>query len=225
MRTANPSLSFLAHALVCALALATVAFWGPWVQHPAAALRLSGQDLGEFVKFIPAIRRGDLSFPRQLFYVQPLVTAIVLVLLSVNRQLPYRGWVRVGMLVSSIAVLPGLLPPAWGHPRELFGTEFRLQGIGFLLGASIAAAHGLFRRISLRAAAIMVLILGLLALVGPQVAFWAIRPRIWTVYSISRLRLGWGLWLHIAAWLGVIACAAILLTWADRDHSRSDPVP
>lgn len=223
MPTAHRSLAPLAHVLLLALALAMLAFWAPWVQHATAALRLSGQDLGEFVKFIPAIRRGELSFPRQLFYLPPLVIAIVLVVLSVNRQLPYRRWLRVAILASSIAVLPGLLPPAWGHPRELLGAEFRLQGIGLLLGLSIAAAHGLFRRLSLRALAVFVLVLAPIALVAPHAAFWAIRLSIWTAYGLSGLRLGWGLWLHVAAWLGVAACAGTLLSRAQRGPIGSDP--
>lgn len=210
-------------ALLSALVLALVAFWAPWVDHTAAALRVSGQDLGEFVKFIPAIRRGELFFPRQVFYVPALALAVVLVLLSVSRHLPYRGWLRAAMLAASIAVLPGLLPPAWGHPRELMGPEFRLQGIGLLLGAGIVAAHGLFRRLPLRAFAIVILVLAIPALVAPQGAFWAIRARIWAAYGVSRLRLGWGLWLHIVAWLGVAACAVTLLGWAQGDRSRSEP--
>ena len=223
MTTPHRSLGLVAHLLPLALVLAMLAYWGPWVQHAAAALRLSGQDLGEFVKFIPAIRRGELSFPRQLFYVPPLVVTIVLVVLSVSRQLPYRTWLRVVMLASSIAVLPGLLPPAWGHPRQLLEAEFRLQGIALLLGLGIAAAHGLFRRLSLSALAILVLTLAPIALLVPQAAFWAVRPRIWAAYNVSGLVLGWGLWLHLAAWLGVTACAATLLLWAQRDHSRPSP--
>jgi hypothetical protein len=193
--------TLVAYGLLLALALSLLAYWAPWVHHAAAALRLSGQDLGEFVKFIPAIRRGELSFPRQLFYLPPLVATIVLVAISVNRQLPYRQWLRVAMLVFSVAVLPGVLPPAWGHPKELFVAEFRLQGIGLLLGAGVAAAHGLFRRLSLRTLALIVLALALPALAAPQAAFWAIRPRLWAAYDVSGLGLG----------------------RAQRDHRRPDP--
>jgi hypothetical protein len=209
--TPNRAVSPLAHALLLALVLATVAYWAPWVQHAAAALRLSGQDLGEFVKFIPAIRRGETSFPRQLFYVPPLVMTVILVALSVNQELPYRRWLRIATLVYAVALLPGLLPPAWGHPREMLSPEFRLQGIGLLLGATIAATHGLFRRLPLRSLAVLILVLALLALIAPHGAFWAIRSRIWAAYDASGLRLGWGLWLHVAAWLGVAACAAAWL--------------
>jgi hypothetical protein len=184
---------------------------------------LSGQDLGEFVKFVPAIRRGKLSFPRHLFYVQPLAMAVVLVLLSVSQHMPYWRWLRAAMLFASMATLLGLLPPAWGHPRELFGSEFRLQGLGLLLGAGTIAAHGLLRRLSLRATSTLVLILALLALVAPHAAFWAVRPMVWQAYGILGLRLGWGLWLHIAAWLGMAVPAGILLIGGRQGHSRPDP--
>jgi len=220
----NRAVALLAHALLLALVLGILAYWAPWVNHAAAALKLSGQDLGEFVKFIPAIRRGDMPFPRQLFYLPPLVMAVVLVLLSVNQELPYPGWLRIVMLASSIALLPGLLPPAWGHPRELFSSEFRLQGIGILLGASVAAAHGLFRRLPLRSLAGLLLALAPIALLAPQGAFWAIRPKIWAAYDTPGLRLGCGLWLHAAAWLGATACAGALLIRAQRNQRRPDAV-
>jgi hypothetical protein len=54
-------------------------------------------------------------------------------------------------------------------------------------------------------------VLASVALIPAQWAFWVIRPRIWAVYDTPTIRLGWGLWLDIAAWGGMLACAAALL--------------
>ena len=111
-------------------------------------------------------------------------------------------------LVCALLLLPGLLPPAWGHPKDLFTAEFRLQGIALVLGFVLILGHGLFRRVPLRGLAVSAGLLALAALVLSQSAFWAILNRLWVAYGTPTAHLGWGLWLHIVAWLGVIASAA-----------------
>jgi hypothetical protein len=219
-RPTRSAISWLALGILAGLLLAVLAYWSPWVGHAAAALRLSGQDLGEFVKFIPAIRRGEVWFPRQLFYVPPLAVSLSLALLSTNQNFPYPRWLRGTALVSSAVILLGLLPPSWGHPRDLFAAEFRLQGIGFLLGAGAVAAHGLYRRLSLRLSSVLIAILALAALLAPQLAFWIIRSKLWSAYATPTIRLGWGLWLHIVAWLVVTACAGALSIWSHPNPER-----
>jgi hypothetical protein len=44
--------------LILDLALAILGYFGPWVDHKTAALVLTGQDMGEFVKFLPEVRTG-----------------------------------------------------------------------------------------------------------------------------------------------------------------------
>ena len=209
MTQAKPRLTEI--LLLIALLAAAVAYWGPWVDHPSAALKLSGQDLGEFVKFIPTV---DPAFPRQLFYLPPLACSLCLVLLSTARSsttlsfASYPRWVRVCMLAGALLLLPGLLPPAWGHPKELLAPEFRLQGLAVIAGLVAVLGHGLARLIPHRVTRLLILALSAIALVAPQVAFWSIHRRLWSVYGTPTIRLGWGLWLHAVAWLG-----AILATW------------
>ncbi len=198
------------------LIVAALAYWAPWIDHRAAALKLCGQDLGEFVKFIPAVSRGEIRFPRQLFYLPPFVCAIGLVLVGMNRHLPFPRLVRGAMLLLALLILPGLLPPVWGHPKELFTPEFRLQGIALLVGLAAVAAHGLWRGLSPVALGATVAVLSLLALLPSQWAFWTIRPYIWAVYDTPTIRLGWGLWVEIIAWMGAFASGLIMYWGAKR---------
>jgi len=205
------------YLLLAALLLAALTYWAPWIDHDAAALKLSGQDMGEFVKFLPDPQEGERTgnvnigpLPRQLFYVPPFACVACLVLLAANRQMVYRRWVRGGMLVCALLLLPGLLPPAWGHPKELFTAEYRLQGIALALSFLLILGHGAFRMVSLRGLAVAVSLLALTALVASQSVFWANVNRLWSAYNTPTVRLGWGLWLHIVAWLGVIASAAYI---------------
>lgn len=194
----------ICHLPLAMLLLAALSYWAPWVDHPAAALRLSGQDLGEFVKFVPALSSG---FPRQVFYLPPLVVSFCLVLIGVNRHLPYGRWLRVLILGLAVLVLPGLLPPVWGHPRDLFAAEFRLQGLALVLGLAFVLAHGLFRRIPLGVLSVLLFLLALFGLLPAQGAFWSIRPQVWAVYNTPTIRLGWGLWFGLAAWAGLAVSA------------------
>jgi hypothetical protein len=201
--------------LLVALLLAAVSYWLPWVDHDAAALRLTGQDMGEFVKFLPASQRvtGDRHtgrMPRQLFYVPPFFCSICLTLLVPNRQFYYPRWLRVAMLVGAALLLLGLLPPVWGHPKELLAGEFRLQGYSLVLGLGLVLGHGLYRKIPLQALAIVISVLSLLALIATQGAFWLVRPRLWAAYNTPTLSLGWGLWLHIVAWVATVGLGAYI---------------
>ena len=202
----------IAYALLGALLLATVAYWVPWIDHDAAALKLSGQDLGEFVKFLPAIRRGTMRFPRQAFYTPVFAAICVLLILSTTRHLPYPRWLRVLLIAWAVILLPGLLPPAWGRPRDLFTPEFRLQGLALALACLLVAAHGLLSRLPQAALAPLLAALALLGLLPAEIAFWAVRPRIWAAYDPPPLRLGWGPWLHLVAWTIVLVLA--LVAWA-----------
>ena len=203
--------SALAWAILALLALALAAYWLPWIDHQTAALKLSGQDLGEFVKFLPQIRRGQMSFPRQVFYLPPFVAALSLILISTNRTLAYPRWARIAALALAVLALPGLLPPVWGHPRDLFNAEFRLQGIALVLGLLATLSHGLWKGLPLHLAGWALGLLALLALVPTQWAFWAIRPLIWQAYNTPTIHLGRGLLIEIVAWLGVIGCSIAII--------------
>jgi hypothetical protein len=195
-------------SLLVALGLAAVAFWAPWVNHEAAALKLSGQDLGEFVKFIPV---EQARLPRQLFYVPPLACSVSLALVAVNRGARYPRWLRALAIAIAPLLLTGLLPPVWGHPRDLFTAEFRLQGLGIAFGLLVVLSHGLLARIPYRISFALVCGSALLALVLPQGAFWALRPGIWAVYRTPTIHLGWGVWLHVVAWSAALVASGLAL--------------
>lgn len=210
--------TFAQYLLLAGLLLAAASYWAPWVDHGAAALKLTGQDMGEFVKFLPASQevieseRGG-QVPRQLFYVPPFACTVCLTLLVVNKTLAYPRWLRVAILGCAALLLLGLLPPVWGHPKELLTGEFRLQGYTLILGLVLVLGHGLFQDIPLHSLALVVSTLSLFALIAAQGAFWRVRPRLWAAYNTPTLALGWGLWLQIAAWAAAIGLGAYIYQW------------
>jgi hypothetical protein len=210
--------------LLAALLLAAVSYWLPWVDHGAAALRLTGQDMGEVVKFLPAEPQATENrhagrVPRQLFYVPPFFCSICLAILVPNQQTVYPRWLRATILPGAALLLLGLLPPVWGHPKELFAGEFQLQGYSIVLGLGLVLGHGLYRKIPLQTLVIVIGVLSLLALIAAQGAFWLVRPRLWATYNTPTLSLGWGLWLHIAAWVATVALGAYIYVRQIRDNS------
>ena len=208
------------YVLLLGLVLVAVTYWAPWVDHSSAALRLSGQDMGEFVKFLPKISKRTLAFSRSLLYLPPFACAGCLLLLAMNRQLGYPRWLRVGMLLGAAGLLPGLLPPVWGHPVELFRGEFRLQVIALLIGLLLIVGHSLFRQISLDRLVLVVGGLAALGILSAQAVFWAIRPEVWAAYGTPTISLGWGLWVHIGAWATTTGVLTFVHVRRTRQRNR-----
>jgi hypothetical protein len=67
-----------------ALALALAGYWLPWLTHPAAALRLNGYELSEWITFLPGVRAGSLPLTRLVFLL-PLACLALLFALAAAR--------------------------------------------------------------------------------------------------------------------------------------------
>ena len=218
--TITPAPTAISYLLLAAIMLGTLAYWLPWIDQRTAALKLSGQDLGEFVQFVPALQGGALGALHQVLYLPPLVALSCLVLLSANRYLPYTRLLRVGMLVLALLLLSGVLPPVWGHPRDLFTPQYRIQGVAAVAGVAFAMAHGWLRQIRLVSLARMIAALGTIAVLPVQCVFWAAWPAIRAVYGSPTIHLGWGLGLHIALWSAAVAVAIALMRWSHVHESQ-----
>src|SRR5688572_10598001 len=73
---------------LAALVLALVGYWSPWLTHAAAALRLNGYELSEWITFLPGVRSGELPLSRLLFLL-PLA-CLALLLSAVATRVPVR---------------------------------------------------------------------------------------------------------------------------------------
>jgi hypothetical protein len=67
-----------------ALGLALAGYWLPWLTAPAAALRLNGYELSEWITYLPGVRDGSLSLSRLLFLL-PLACLAGLLALAASR--------------------------------------------------------------------------------------------------------------------------------------------
>lgn len=108
-------------------ALLTLAgVYGPWVNHAVAGLVITGLDLGEYVKFLPQVRSGEIGLWREGFYLPLFAVSLALSLHAFRAEFAYHWLVRAGLLVVAGVAALNMLPPAWSPPL-LITPEFRLQ--------------------------------------------------------------------------------------------------
>ena len=189
------------------IALALIGYWGPWVDHKAAALVLSGLDMAEFVKFLPEVRAGTEFMIRELFYLPPLAAALCLALMGSNRAWRYPLWARAIMVIVAIALAIIVLPPYTFILQALGSDEFRRQ---FLMGAGCLAVIGgmlLYRRLPKAIVAGLLIAVSLAGALPPLWQFLSIRSALDRVYG-QPIHIGWGLWVTAAGFL-IVAGAGV----------------
>jgi hypothetical protein len=224
--------------LVLGLALAIVGYFGPWVDHKTTALVLTGQDMGEFVKFLPEVRAGTTPMIREFFYLPPFAAALGLILLMSSRRLAYPLVVRVVMLLVVLGLAWAMLPPVW-TPQLLVTAEFRKQAVAIAFCLLLLIAHPMLRRLSprwytehgrregLMAVALQhaqetaMMVLALLGAGPPLWQFFAIREAVNRAYGWP-VQVGWGLWVTVLGFL-VIIVEAVHLRGKWPLSARGDP--
>jgi hypothetical protein len=193
-------------------ALITLAgYFGPWVPHSVAGLVVTGLDLGEYVKFLPVVRGGQVSVWREGFYLPLVAVSLALSLAAFRPQWRYGWWMRMVLLtVAGIAAL-NLLPPAWDQ-STFTNPEFRLQiaALLFCLGA-VAISPMLALLPHWISNPVVVLISGA-ALWLPLRDFLRVLPAIHNLYN-QPLSPGWGLYLLVIGLLLCISIHLIALFW------------
>lgn len=193
-------------ALACGVIL--LGYYGPWVPHPAAGLVVTGLDLAEYVKFLPAFSAGELNIVREGFYAPLVAVSITLSLIAFR--LPLRPhWLRwplrLLVVLPAIVAALNLLPPAWSPPL-LRTPEFRLQSMLLLVCVGLALLSPLLALLPRRLSALLVAVLAALATWLPTAQFLRVRPHIAALYA-KALPLGWGFWLCAAGSLLLLAAA------------------
>jgi hypothetical protein len=193
--------------------LAAAGYYGPWIAHATAALTLSGVDMAEFVKFLPAVRDGTLPIARQLFYLPPVAVVVGVALLVTSRRLAYPWLLRLLALALCVPLSLQLLPPAWS-PASLGTPEFRLQALALGLCWLLLAASWLLGRLP---AWLSGLFIAVLALAAGALSTWQLllaKPYVDAVYGTAPA-LGWGFFLCLAG-LAIMALVGGLLVLQSR---------
>ena len=83
--------------------LTLAGYFGPWVNHRVAGLVIMGLDLGEYVKFLPAVRSEQITLWREGFYLPLIVVSLSFSLHVFRQQFHYPWWMRallIGVAIS-----------------------------------------------------------------------------------------------------------------------------
>ncbi len=194
--------------LLCCL-LILIGYFAPWVDHKAAALVITGLDLGEYVKFLPTVRSGEVKLWREGFYLPLVTVSLSLSLNAFRKERNYPWLLRWLLIVTAFIAAFNLLPPAWSPP-VLKSAEFRQQMAGILL-CGIAASFSPFLALLPKAlTSLLTLLLALAALWWPIRGFLAVLPNISQLYNHPQ-QPAWGMWMMIAGLVG-LGCLTILET-------------
>ena len=192
--------------------LTLVGYFGPWVPHRVAGLVITGLDLGEYVKFLPVVRSGEVTLWREGFYLPLVAVSLALTLAAFRREWRY-GWPLRALLLAGAGIAAlNLLPPAWD--QSTFGNPaFRqqIQALALCLGA--AAFSPLLALLPHRVNRLLVLGLSLAALWFPARDFLRVLPAIRELYH-QPLAPGWGLYLTVIGLL--LLSAAQVMPWRKR---------
>lgn len=165
-------------------------YFGPWVPHRVAGLVVTGLDLGEYVKFLPVVRSGEVTLWRESFYL-PLV--VVSLAFSCTAFYPSfsQGWsARIVLLMVATVAALNLLPPAWS-PAVLRAPEFRQQVLTLVVCLGAVAISPFLALLPRPLTASSLLLLSLAALWWPVRHFLQVLPAISALYG-QPLSPGWG---------------------------------
>lgn len=190
-----------------------VGYFGPWIDHAAAGLVVTGLDLAEYIKFLPSIRGGTVTVWRQGFYLPLLAVSVISSLYAFRRELGY-GWLRrIIMLLMALVTALNMLPPAW-TPHLLLTPEFRLQTAAIALCLGVAAISPFAALLPRQLAAVITLLLAALAIWLPMQNFLRVLPDISLVYNQPQSP-AWGMYVMIAGLVGYWGCGVVGL-WGRR---------
>jgi hypothetical protein len=182
-----------------------------WLPQPVAGLSFIGVEIGEWVKFLPQVRSGEIVPGRDLFYLPPITLGLMMILWTAGW--PNRRWQT--WVMRALAVLVALLAfPALEAIRFEPAGEWLLR---LLLAAFVFVVAMLFpltgwlpRDAVIRGSWLVIMLLGLLGLLLPTWVFLAMRPAISELFR-GEVGIGAGVWMNAAGHLAVLFASALAL--------------
>lgn len=167
------------------VALVFVGYFSVWLPNDAVGLAMIGLEIGEWVKFLPETRAGQVALSRVWFYAPPLTLAALIGLYSAEWEHRWRTWlVRILAALVATLALPAIPDMLDGGTGDLLRPALvLLVGILVLLASRIPYEINFWLSV-------------LLAVVGgvvPLIAYLVYRPIIAT-YLTYTPEIGVGVW-------------------------------
>lgn len=206
--TANkPATALNAWLAPVGIGLTFIAYFMVWMPNEAAALSIIGQEMGEWVKFLPEVRARTVGLGRNWFYAPPLTLAVLTLLWTRRWPNRWQSWLmRAVAFVLCWPAFP-VITIILNEPRSEWLVRALLVGCVGMLALVAGGLATLPRQMTSGLA----MLLGVLGGVMPLAAYLAHRPIIIT-YLNAPLTIGVGVWVNLIGHL--LLCAAFL---AQRD--------
>ena len=201
----------LRHWLWLALLLIGAGYFGPWVWHKAAGLNLSADDLGEWIKFLPAWKSGQLPVTRELFYLPVWLTSIGLGLMAGRiKAWPWKLVVLAASLVLVLTPLPKYPELLSAYREPEFMPTFWATMAALLLSV-IFTFWG--AQLPERAEAILWIMIGVSAALFAPWMFGRAMPDIDRLYHYT---IGWGIVAEVIGGVLMALVGGVLLLRKNR---------
>jgi len=192
-------LNLLPWLFLLILLLLFAGYVGPWIPHRVSGLVITGLDFGEYVKFLPLVREGQLTIWREGFYLPLVMMSIAASFTAFQPHLQPHAWFRwplcILLLTAATVAALNLLPPAWDQ-STFTNPEFRLQMIALASCLAVMGTSPLWALLPRSITAAIVFLLGVGALWYPIRDFYQVLPSIRELYQ-QPLLAGWGFYLTI----------------------------
>ena len=167
-----------------------------WLPQPVAGLSFIGLEMGEWVKFIPEVRSGEVIPSRNFFYLPPILLGSMIAIWTAgwpnNR---WQSWIaRLLAVAVGFLALPAIESISEESPGQWLP---RLAMVGFVIVIVLIASYYSSREtIPHTVPWLYFIILGLLGAILPIWTYLAIKPFVETLMG-GAVGFGPGIWLNL----------------------------
>ena len=188
-----------------------VAYFLIWLPQPVVGLSFIGLEMGEWVKFLPQVRSGEIIASRNYFYIPPITLGMMMIAWTVTW--PNKRWQT--WIVRGLAVAVAFLAfPSIEAILDELASEWLLRLILVMLVLLLAVLSPLFKRlppgILIKGSWILILLLGLIGAIFPTWAYLAVRGPVGDLLRLA-VGIGPGVWLNAAGHILLAGTAAYFL--------------
>jgi hypothetical protein len=182
-----------------------------WLPQPVVGLSFIGLEMGEWVKFLPQVRSGEIMAAKDLFYVPPITLSFMLLLWTLDW--PNRRWKTWGMRIVAVFVSMLTLPAIEVVQNEpLDQWLVRSLAVVLVVGGALAVAPlnpGVETKPRVNATVGMVCLAALGAIL-PTWVYLSVRPAAQQVIGVD-VGFGPGFWLNLGGNLMVVVACLLYL--------------
>jgi hypothetical protein len=195
-----------------------VAYFLIWLPQPIVGLSFIGLEMGEWVKFLPQVRLGEISANRNYFYIPPITLGMMMIAWTVtwpNKR--WQTWVARGLAVAVAFLAFPSVEAILDEPA----SEWLLRVILVMVVLILAALCPLFKRlppgILIKGSWLLIMLLGLIGAIFPTWAYLAVRGPVGDLLRLA-IGIGPGVWLNAAGHILLVGTVAYFLVAGSDRH-------